>query len=206
VLRERDDLIVVLLGSFVFTALGMNFPIFISTMATLEFGAGANGFGILVSTAAIGSVVGALLNARRERPRLRTIVLAALGFGVVTAASALAPTVWLYGLLLVGLGMTSLIALNSSNAYVQISTPTGARGRIMAIYLAIVRGSTVFGAPFIGWVTDNAGPRWAIAVGALGGLVPTLMIGIWWMAARHGRIRWTARPCRISIASRAEPD
>ena len=50
----------------------MNFPIFASTMA-IEFGQKADGFGLLSSILAIGSLAGALLAARRDRARIRVV-------------------------------------------------------------------------------------------------------------------------------------
>jgi len=61
-----------LIGTF-----GLNFPIFISTMSVSAFHAGAGQFGLLTLIMAIGSVTGALLAARRVKPRL-TLLLAIL--------------------------------------------------------------------------------------------------------------------------------
>ncbi|WP_309068011.1 MFS transporter, partial [Microbacterium sp.] len=84
---RRPDLMVIFAMVFLLGALGMNFPIFASTMA-LEFGQEADGFGLLSSILAIGSLVGALLAARRARARLRVAILATGGFGVVSIVSA----------------------------------------------------------------------------------------------------------------------
>ncbi len=50
---RRPDLVVIFVMVFLLGAFGMNFPIFASTMA-LEFGRGADGFGLLSSFVAIG--------------------------------------------------------------------------------------------------------------------------------------------------------
>ena len=49
------------------------------------------------------------------------------------------------------------------------------RGRVMAIYMAIFLGCTPLGAPFVGWVADMLGPRWALGVGAAAGFVAALV-------------------------------
>lgn len=36
--------------------------------------------------------------------------------------------------------------------------------------LAVTLGGSFVGGPFVGWVADIAGPRWALGVGALAGL------------------------------------
>ena len=54
--------------------IGLNFPIFISTMAVNVFHADARGFGLLSSIMAIGTISGALL-AAASRPRFGSVVL-----------------------------------------------------------------------------------------------------------------------------------
>ena len=65
-----------LIGTF-----GLNFPIFISTMAVGVFHADARGYGLLSSIMAIGTVAGALLGAGRERPRFGLLLVGAGVFG-----------------------------------------------------------------------------------------------------------------------------
>ena len=54
-----------LIGTF-----GLNFTIFISTMAVSVFHAGASRYGLLMSIMAVGTISGALLAARRGQPRI----------------------------------------------------------------------------------------------------------------------------------------
>jgi hypothetical protein len=49
------------------------------------------------------------------------------------------------------------------------------RGRVMAIYMGIVNGCTLFGAPLVGWVANHFGARWSLAVGASAGLLAALV-------------------------------
>ena len=53
----------------------------------------------------------------------------------------------------------------------QLTTAPELRGRVMAIRMAILMGCTPLGAPLIGQVADLFGPRWALGVGALSGLL-----------------------------------
>jgi predicted MFS family arabinose efflux permease len=45
----------------------------------------------------------------------------------------------------------------------------------MAIYMAIVNGCTLFGAPLVGWVANHFGARWSLVVVALAGLLAVLV-------------------------------
>src|SRR3977135_1862105 len=78
---KRPDLKAMLLMLFLIGTFGLNFPIFISTMSVTVFHAGAGQYGLLSSIMAIGSVAGALLAARRERPRVALLFAGAAFFG-----------------------------------------------------------------------------------------------------------------------------
>src|SRR5690606_300674 len=151
-------------------AFGMNFPIFASTMS-LEFGRGADGYGVLSSVLAIGSLAGALLAARRDRARVRVLIVAAGLFGVASVVSASMPCYWSYAVVLVFVGISTVTMLTTANGYVQTTTDPALRGRVLALYMAVVMGSTPIGAPIAGWITDIAGPRAAILVGGIAGLL-----------------------------------
>lgn len=209
--RKRPDLVIVFVMVFLVGAFGMNFPIFASTMA-LEFGQGADGFGLLSSILAIGSVAGALLAARRDRARLRVVVLATLGFALASATSVLMPTYWTYAATQVLVGLSIVTMLTTANGYVQTTTDPSLRGRVMALYLAVIMGGTPIGAPIVGWVAAEFGPRSSILVGSAAGLA-AFVIGVIWLLAsgrlhRHRTRRFglemdQTRP--ISVVTAANP-
>ena len=82
------------------------------------------------------------------------------------AAAALSPSYWLFALLLVPVGLSSLTAMTTANAAVQLGTDPGMRGRVMALYMAVFMGGTPLGSPIVGWVGDAFGPRWTLLIGA----------------------------------------
>lgn len=65
---RRPQLATILFMQFLVGTFGMNFPIFISTMAVTTFKVGAGGYGLLTSSMAIGSVLGAFVSAYRDKP------------------------------------------------------------------------------------------------------------------------------------------
>lgn len=174
----RSDLRVVFVTVFLIGAFGMNFPIFASTMA-LEFGAGADGYGILSSVLAIGSLAGALLAARRDRARVRVVILAAGGFGVAAFISSAMPTYAAYAVTLTFTGFMIVTLLTTANGYVQMTTDPALRGRVLALYMAVIMGSTPVGAPIAGWVADTFGPRTAIMLGGTAGFVACAIGAVW---------------------------
>jgi MFS family permease len=202
--RSRSDIVVVLVMVFLMGTFGFNFAIFIATMSTVEFGRGAAEYGILSSVMAVGSLAGALLAARRERPRMRVLVIAAAGFGLACTAAAFAPTFELFGAALTLVGLTSITMMTSANAYVQTTTPTMLRGRVMALYMAIFTGGTPIGAPLVGAVSNELGPRWALGVAALAGIVAAAAAVLWLVRYRGARIAYD-RSARLRVRLRYQP-
>jgi MFS family permease len=189
---KRPDIIAVLITVFLVGTFGFNFAIFTSTMATVEFGMGASEFGMLSSIMAVGSVAGALLSARRSRPRMRLVVGGAFFFGLTCTIAALMPNYITFAISLAFVGLTSLTLMTTANAYVQTTTEPAMRGRVMALYMAIFAGGTPLGAPLVGWVADQFGPRWAIGVAAAAGLIAAAAVMFWMV--RYQRLRLRIRP------------
>jgi MFS family permease len=183
--RSRPDLVVVLTIVFIIGTFGFNFPILVSTMSTVEFGGGSEQFGILSSVIAIGSLVGSLLAARRDRARLGLVIVGAAAFGIACAVGAFSPNLWVFGALLLIVGAAGLTTMNTANAYVQTTTDPAVRGRVMALYLALFAGGTPLGAPIVGWAANELGPRWAVGIAAASGLVAAL-VGVAWLVVGRG--------------------
>jgi MFS family permease len=195
----RPDLKAALLMLFLIGTFGLNFPIFISTMSVTAFHAGASQYGVLSSTMAIGSVTGALLAARRAKPRMAILLGAAAIFGVSCTVAALMPNYVLFGLALVVVGAATQTFNTSTNSLVQISTDPAMRGRVIAILLAISLGCTPLGAPVVGWVADRFGPRWALGVGAASGFAAAIVGLMYLVKYRQLRVYVDAGRLRYSI-------
>ncbi|GAA5194068.1 MFS transporter [Arthrobacter gyeryongensis] len=163
--RRRPDLARMFVMVGMLGAFGMSFPITNALMATAEFHMGPGEFGFLGSIMAVGTLVGALLAARRSGPRLRYLIGGALGLGLFTLIASIAPSFWLYGALLIPVGLASITFLNSCNTSIQLSVDPQFRGRVLALYLAVLQGGTALGAPLTGWVGTQFGARWAVATG-----------------------------------------
>ncbi|TDV72668.1 MFS transporter [Pseudomonas sp. LP_7_YM] len=171
----RPDLKAIMLMLFLVGTFGLNFPIYISTMAVTVFSADAAHYGLLTSLMAVGSVTGALLSARRAHPTPLLILRACTLFGGCFLVAAMMTNFWAFGLLLFVLGISAQTFTTSTNSMVQLSTEPLMRGRVMAILLATTLGGTPVGAPIVGWVADLFGPRWAMAIGAASGLCAALV-------------------------------
>lgn len=192
----RPELIwpIVLVG-FVGT-FGFNFPIWLTAFADEIFHGGAGMYSYFNILMAAGSLAGALLAARRRSSRLRMLVVAGTVFGLLEIIASMAPSVWLFAILLVPIGMIGLTTNISANTTVQMAADPAMRGRVMSLYMMVFAGGTPVGAPIVGWISDAYGVRIGMAVGGAFSLLAALGVGL--MLARAGglRLRVDLRPGR----------
>jgi MFS family permease len=170
-------------------------------MATEVFDKGAGAYGLLGSVVAIGSLSGALLAARRGRPRLRLIVLAAVAFGVVEIIAGLMPSYFSFMALLIPLGLCQMTLLNSANATMQLGVDPIMRGRVMALYIAVLMGGTPIGAPLVGALAEAFGARWSLIGGGLVSATAAIVAGAL-LARREGLV--LRDELHLSAASRQD--
>jgi len=172
---DRPDLKAILIMLFLIGTFGLNFPIFVSTMAVSVFHTDARGYGLLSSIMAVGTMSGALLGAGRERPQFRLLLVGAVIFGLGCTLAALAPGYWFFAGALVVIGAAALTLTNTTNSLMQLSTEPAMRGRVMALRVGIALGGTPIGAPIVGWVAGHYGPRWALGIGAASGFAAAIV-------------------------------
>ncbi|HTS70525.1 MAG TPA: MFS transporter [Terriglobia bacterium] len=182
---RRPDLRGILIMLFLVGTFGLNFPIFVSTMAVNVFHTDAGQFGLLTSIMAIGTVAGALLSGAGQ-PGFGSLLAGAGVFGIGCTLGAMAPGYWWFAGALVIVGMAALTLTNSTNSMMQLTTEPEMRGRVMAFRVAIALGGTPVGAPIVGWVANRFGPRWALGVGAASGFAAAI-VALYVMGRRNRR-------------------
>jgi MFS family permease len=135
--------------------------------AKYTFDREATGYGILSSVMGIGSVLGGLLIARFGRATHKRLGFAAAFLGGSMLLAAVMPTFWTMSaaLLLVGAGSVAFITMNS--ATLQLASPVAVRGRVMALYITAIIGTTPIGGPIIGWIGQHIDPRATYITGGL---------------------------------------
>jgi MFS family permease len=174
----RPDLRSILTMLFLIGTFGLNFPIFISTMAVNVFHANARAFGLLSSIMAIGTITGALLAAGRDKPSSRTLLVSSGVFGIGCTLAAFSPGYWWFAAALSVIGLAVLTFTNATNSMMQLSTKANMRGRVMATRVGVGLGGTAMGAPIVGWVANHFGPRWALGIAAVSAFLAALVAAL----------------------------
>ena len=165
--RSNPALRVPLLAMAVVGTLAFNFQVVLPLMARYAFDGGAATYGALAGAMGAGAILGAVTTAARGNPSLTGLGAIALAFGALLAAIAAAPTLGLALAALVLMGAAAISFTATTNSLLQLAAPTAMRGRVMALWSVVYLGSTCVGGPIVGWVSELAGPRAGLALGAV---------------------------------------
>jgi MFS family permease len=204
--RGHPELVTALTMLALVATFVMNFAVYIPGMAVTVFGAGSGGFGLLSSMLAIGSVGGALASAHRQKPRAILLLASTFLLAIFFTAAALSPTYLAFGIALMALGWALQTYMTTANSTIQLWTEPAMRGRVMAIYMSIVNGCTLVGAPLVGWVANRHGARWSLMVGSAAALL-AFAVGLRYLVRHRGlRMERGDRRLRFVLAERQPPN
>jgi MFS family permease len=187
--RRTPELLVPLALMALVGTLGFNFQVVLPLLAKFSFDGGAGAYAALVSSMAVGSIAGALVNGAHGRTGPRLISGGALAFGVLALLSAAMPTLALEIPMLALLGAAAVTFAAAVNSTLQLVVSAEMRGRVMALYSVVFLGSTPIGGPLAGWLSQAYDPRVALLLAAVSGLSAA----------------WAARACQRSAAKTAVP-
>lgn len=162
-------ILVAVVGTFAF-----NFAVVLPLLARDTFGGGAGTFGLLSASMGVGAFVGALASAGLGTPSPARLVRACSATAVCMLASAVAPTLALELVVLALLGAAVITFMTTANALLQLGSTPAMRGRVMALYALVFIGSTPVGGPLVGWVSEELGPRFGLALGGVASVVAAI--------------------------------
>ena len=165
--RHTRALAVPLLMMAIIGCFTYEFQVTLPVLAQDTFDGSARTYGFMTAAMGLGAVAGGLYTAARGSTGIRTLVRAAIGFGIVVLATALAPTVEVALVCLVLVGASSVRVMAQGNTTVQLASDPQMRGRVMALYLVAFLGTTPVGGPLVGWISNTLGPRWGLITGAV---------------------------------------
>lgn len=173
---RRPELLVILCVVFCVSTFGMNFENVFAVIARNVFHRDAAGYGLLITTLAIGTLTGAAFAARRSGDRAagkRLMFGGAAGFGALAAVASIMPTYRLFAAALIPVGIAVLTFTTTANSTVQLTVDSEMRGRVMGLYMMLFLGGRPIGGLLSGWLAEVLHPRAPMLVGAFVVLVAT---------------------------------
>jgi MFS family permease len=173
--RRNSRLVTPLLMMGLVGCLAYEFQVTLPVVAKQTFGGGSEVYGFMTAAMGVGAVIGGLYVAARGRTGIRSLVNSAAVFGVVIAAAALAPTLWLELIALGLVGAASVGFLSKGNSTLQLEASPQMRGRVMALWAVAFLGSTPIGGPIAGVISEQFGGRAGLGIGALACVLAALL-------------------------------
>ncbi len=165
---------------------GYNFAIILSAYTKDIFDSGAEIYGLLNTAMAAGSVIGALVAARRTNATLAVLFAAAAGVGLGLILLGLTPWFIPFVVLLIAVGFISVTFNTLGNSSVQLASSPELRGRVMSLYMLVFMGGTPLGSLVVGWITEQWGAPIALIISGGVCVVAALVAGLF--AARSAGI------------------
>jgi MFS family permease len=169
----RPLLMMAVIGTFTF-----EFEVSLPLLATKTFHGTATTYSWLLGAFGAGAVAGGLYAARSARTGVARLSMAALAYAIAVGLIALAPTLPTAVAACVLTGAATIAFLTTGNSTIQLASEPDHRGRVTALWSMALVGSTAIGSPVIGAISDTAGPRYALALGAAACLA-AVVIGRW---------------------------
>jgi len=155
----------------------MPYHVLIPIYAREIFGRGPEGYGVLMSAAGVGAVLGSLYSAS-HRVGVRkgaAITAGSLTFPFLLLAFAFCRSYPAAILLLVGVGFAFVVQNAPANSLLQELVPDHLRGRVMAIYVSLFLGFLRVGSLLLGGLAAITSAPTALAALAAAGL----LVGLW---------------------------
>jgi len=169
--------LMLLLGISVF---GLNFQTLLPLFARNTLHLDETGYGALFAVMGIGSLAGSLslAFAGTRRPLVPLIIAGGAGFVTAEIALGLMRTAAPAYLLVVLVGLSSMLMINTINVMVQYGVPDELRGRVMSLYVLVFAGSSPIGGIFAGGTAQLFGPPAGFVVG--GALSAAFLVLVSW--------------------------
>jgi len=136
----------------------------------------AKTFSWFESAAGLGSVISAmyLANLKTAKPLVKITIIASaiFGFSLIFLSTAGSLPIALVFMTITGIGM--MAQTSSINTYIQTHAIPEMRGRAISYYVMAYQGMIPIGSLLIGWTANAFGPRMAVTLAGIVGLLATL--------------------------------
>ena len=159
-------LILLLVGTLAFE-FQVSFPL----LASATFHKGAGTYAAFMSFMGIGAVVGGLISATFPQTSIRRLAYTSLGFGALIVVVSFMPNSTAAMLAMIPMGTLSMVFVSIANSTLQLNSDPSMRGRVLSLFTVAYQGSTPIGAPIVGYIGQQLGARYSVAIGGAAALV-----------------------------------
>ncbi|MFD2763145.1 MFS transporter [Micromonospora eburnea] len=188
-LLRQPVVLVALALSFVLGSLGRNYQVTMAAMSDGPLRGGASGYGFLSTVFAVGTVLGALVAARRRVLGYRVLVGAGLLASLLQIVAGLAPGTLSFAAVILPVAAAAVIIDTTVGTRAQLDTDYAMRGRVLSALAVTGSISAAVGAPLLGWLAEHTGPRQTLVLAGAVTSVATVAAGVALDRLRERRLR-----------------
>jgi len=143
---------------------GISYVILMPVFADNVLKTGVKGLGVLMSSAGLGALAGALVLARLGdfKYKGKLLIASVFSFAIFLMLFSLTKNFLLAIFLLVFIGFASVVPIALINTLLQINVPDKFRGRVMSIFMITFAGTMPFGHLISGSLSQVFGVSWAL--------------------------------------------
>lgn len=166
------------------TILSFNYNVLIPVFAKTTLGLGEKGFGVLLSSLGIGSLIGAISVSvlSSSEPKPRTLIVSSFFLGLSLFVLGMTRNIYYSSLLMVLCGISNLWFFTVANSLLQLNSRDQYRGRVMGVYTMAFAGATPVGNLIAGYVAEEAGA--AITFTSMGVIISFAMLTLFFIRYR----------------------
>ncbi|MFA6357841.1 MAG: MFS transporter [Candidatus Omnitrophota bacterium] len=166
---------------------GVSYVILMPVFAEHVLGVGVRGLGVLMSSAGLGALIGALGLARLGdfKYKGRLLIGSVFLFAISLISFSLTKNYSLALLILVFIGCTSVVPIALINTLLQVNVPDKFRGRIMSIFMITFAGIMPFGNLISGSLAQAFGVSTALFFSGIACLILFMLINFFFSGLRR---------------------
>jgi hypothetical protein len=167
---RRDPALMAILGGLAwFAVVGMPYSVLLPSFASRQLGGGPHTFSLLQAAVGFGAMAAAFALAVRSRVAglERWLVIAGALFGALLVALSRALSLPVALALLVPLGGCFIVTMAATNTLLQTLAPGHLRGRVMSLHTTLFLGVFPLAGLVWGWLADRFGEPVVLAGGGV---------------------------------------
>ncbi len=174
---KNRDILGIITTILIFSLFGMPYSQFLPVFADRVLSIGAQGLGMLMSSAGMGAFTAAMMIALRSdiRNKARYMGVSAILFPLSLIIFSLSRTATVSYVMLFLAGWSIVSFLANANSTIQLRVDDSLRGRVMSVYSMVFLGMAPIGSALIGSVADILGTPVTITVAASVTLIAGLL-------------------------------
>ena len=174
--RHRRDIFGPLILMAITGLLAYNWQVILPLLARDTFHGDAQVAGSMFSAMGLGAIVGGLAVAGSLRPTTNRLIFSGMTFALFLLALMAAPTLWVALAVLFVTGAASVSFRSVATSMLQLRTEPHMRGRVISLLIMATSGTTPFGGPLVGWISEAYGARLALAIGGVSTAVAATIV------------------------------